>query len=263
MGIDKQLNRYSENSELECVLLSLLQPQNQTGQDLSCINGDPQFFFNRNDQCYEKLNNFPRRDVSTIDNWILKQDNFLDEYTNTSERNDFQCNMDSVRCGGSALQPGVGTLSPLIESDEMPESFKSPSTVTDSKISEGSSSKNLVWVDQLNLFLPSLKDEQLGSTRSELVATPKKMEEIERRVLKRKRRRRLNDSAPDEENFTKRARNTIAARKYRQRRLEEVEVLSKKVKELEEELSKSKLETSWWQMEARRWQACTELYEKK
>lgn len=81
-------------------------------------------------------------------------------------------------------------------------------------------------------------------------------------MLKCKRRRGLKKLTLDEENSTKRARNTLAARNYRQRRLEEVEVLSKKVKELEE-LSRSKLEATWWQMEARRWREYAELHEKK
>jgi hypothetical protein len=62
------------------------------------------------------------------------------------------------------------------------------------------------------------------------------------------------DHEPVNERAMKRMKNTLAARRYRQRRLEEVELLDKRVKELQEELSTARVEAKWWKMEARRWQ---------
>lgn len=153
MGIDEQLNRYSElNSELECQLLNFLQPSNQTEQESPCISGDPLKFSKYYDQANEKSNYPPSQDVPNIDNLILNQDNFLNEYSNVSERSNLQCSIDALRYDGNTLQSGVDTLSPLIESDEMPDSIWSSSTAVDSKSSEVGTFKNLVWVDQLSIF---------------------------------------------------------------------------------------------------------------
>lgn len=51
----------------------------------------------------------------------------------------------------------------------------------------------------------------------------------------------------------KRRKNTLAARKYRQKNLEEKQLLAQKVTELEKQLDVARLEAKWWQMEADRW----------
>lgn len=77
--------------------------------------------------------------------------------------------------------------------------------------------------------------------------------DVRKRLEKRKRRNGVKASPVDSSNVNKRTRNTLAARRYRQRRQQEVDVLDNKVKELEDELAKAKLEAQWWQMESKRW----------
>jgi hypothetical protein len=76
---------------------------------------------------------------------------------------------------------------------------------------------------------------------------------VRKRLEKRKRRNAPKTSPVEVASVTKRTRNTLAARRYRQRRQEEVEILDTKVRELEQEVAKAKLEAQWWQMEAQRW----------
>ncbi|KAK9235604.1 hypothetical protein V1525DRAFT_409569 [Lipomyces kononenkoae] len=89
------------------------------------------------------------------------------------------------------------------------------------------------------------------------------VEAVRKRIEKRKRRNGVN-ILPElsSESATKRSTNTLAARRYRQKRQEEVDVLDNRVKELEKELAMAKLETKWWQMEAQRWQKLAEHREK-
>lgn len=52
--------------------------------------------------------------------------------------------------------------------------------------------------------------------------------------------------------------NALAARKYREKRKKEVDVLLDRIQELEESLSTANLETKWWKMEAQRWKDAAE-----
>lgn len=82
--------------------------------------------------------------------------------------------------------------------------------------------------------------------------------QVRKRIVRRKKRKAAS-IVPNEENNNendekdKRKRNTLAARKYRQRRIQEIEVLDNRVKELEQKLNTANLETKWWKMEAERW----------
>ncbi|KAA8915893.1 hypothetical protein TRICI_001907 [Trichomonascus ciferrii] len=89
---------------------------------------------------------------------------------------------------------------------------------------------------------------------------PEQVREVRKRIEKRKRRAQPDIVTPpsEEGSDAKRAKNTIAARKYRQKRQQEVEVLDKRVKELEEQLTMAKVETKWWKMEAERWKSLAE-----
>lgn len=52
--------------------------------------------------------------------------------------------------------------------------------------------------------------------------------------------------------------NALAARKYREKRKKEVDVLLDRIQELEESLSTANLESKWWKMEAQRWKDAAE-----
>lgn len=65
------------------------------------------------------------------------------------------------------------------------------------------------------------------------------------------------DQAPKSD---KRMRNTMAARRYRERQRRDVEVLDSRIKQLEDELNKSKLEVMWWKMESKRWEEKAEKW---
>lgn len=97
------------------------------------------------------------------------------------------------------------------------------------------------WVDESQVFF---HDESLS------ISGDKDLEEIRKRHLKKR-------SKPVEEipksRIDKRAKNTLAARKYRERQRKDFEALDSRVKQLEQELALSKLETAWWKMESERW----------
>ncbi|KNE01780.2 hypothetical protein QG37_01119 [Candidozyma auris] len=48
-------------------------------------------------------------------------------------------------------------------------------------------------------------------------------------------------------------RNTLAARRYRERQRKDVEILDNRIKQIEEELNSARLEIMWWKMESQRW----------
>ncbi|RLV85508.1 hypothetical protein JA9_001509 [Meyerozyma sp. JA9] len=106
--------------------------------------------------------------------------------------------------------------------------------------SQRNSSQSLVWVDHSH-------DAMAAKTAGDEV------DSVRKRLEKRKRRNAPKTSPVEVASVTKRTRNTLAARRYRQRRQEEVEILDTKVRELEQEVAKAKLEAQWWQMEAQRW----------
>lgn len=105
---------------------------------------------------------------------------------------------------------------------------------------DSNSQSQLVWVDHS-------RDAMAGKTAVDEVGS------VRKRLEKRKRRNAPKSSPVEVSTVTKRTRNTLAARRYRQRRQEEVEILDTKVRELELELAKAKLEAKWWQMESQRW----------
>lgn len=102
-------------------------------------------------------------------------------------------------------------------------------------------------------------------------SSPNDLEDVRKRIAKRKRRQKSagsgsvhdsispsDEAASDLVRNAKRIKNTLAARRYRRKRQEEIEVLDKRVKELEKELDKAKLEARWWKMEASRWRQLAE-----
>lgn len=105
---------------------------------------------------------------------------------------------------------------------------------------DSNSQSQLVWVDHS-------RDAMAAKTAVDEVGS------VRKRLEKRKRRNAPKTSPVEVSTVTKRTRNTLAARRYRQRRQEEVEILDTKVRELEAELAKAKLEAKWWQMESQRW----------
>lgn len=123
---------------------------------------------------------------------------------------------------------------------------------------ETESQNNLIWIDQSN-DIPSVCTKD-GSVKSDARTSLEDIDDVRKRLEKRKRRNPSKSLLPEDVSGTKRVRNTLAARRYRQRRQKEVEILDEKLQELQRELSSAKLETKWWQMEAQRWK---ELAEKK
>lgn len=70
-----------------------------------------------------------------------------------------------------------------------------------------------------------------------------------------KRKFRPIEQALEVHKSDKKLRNTMAARRYRQRQRQDIELLDARIKQLELELVSAKLETRWWQMEAGRWES--------
>lgn len=81
-----------------------------------------------------------------------------------------------------------------------------------------------------------------------------KLESVRKRLEKRKFRP-IEMPAEVQKKSDKKLRNTMAARRYRQRQRHDIEVLDARIKQLEEELVGAKLEAKWWQMEANRWES--------
>lgn len=113
--------------------------------------------------------------------------------------------------------------------------------------SENSTSPQLRWVDESKEFFSESRPEPQLSVSSDDI------DKVRKRITKRKCRplEMKLDQAPKSD---KRMRNTMAARRYRERQRRDVEVLDSRVKQLEEELNKSKLEVMWWKMESKRWE---------
>lgn len=72
------------------------------------------------------------------------------------------------------------------------------------------------------------------------------VEKVRKRLVKRKTRPAKQQTALDQD--TKRQRNTLAARRYRERQQKDFEILDNRIKQLEKELADSKMETLWWKM---------------
>lgn len=109
----------------------------------------------------------------------------------------------------------------------------------------------LVWID--HSVEDFSKDDDSRSNTGD--SSSGEVDQIRRRIEKRKKRQYYQSRNLNTLNeHDKRARNTLAARKYRERRQKELDVLDKRVKALENELESAKLEAKWWKMEASRWQ---------
>ena len=155
--------------------------------------------------------------------------------------------------GGGSFETGLSLVGPKGLSNDT--SFNSSgsfggslSSINSAGVASGSltpeldsnSQSQLVWVDHSHDALAAKTAlDEVGSVR--------------KRLEKRKRRNAPKSSPVEVSSVTKRTRNTLAARRYRQRRQEEVEILDTKVRELELELAKAKLEAKGWQMESQRW----------
>lgn len=163
------------------------------------------------------------------------------------------------------INPGEASLNTEFETNVFPYDKKTSSS--SSSFSEGEPvstdaelQKKLIWIDQSHdLSSFSGQDSRSNGTSSTL----EDVNSVRKRLEKRKRRSSTKHLLSEDLCETKRVRNTVAARRYRQRRQKEVEILDKKVKELEHELSATKMETKWWQMEARRWQELAEKRKEK
>lgn len=164
-----------------------------------------------------------------------------------------------------AINTGEASLHAELETNVSPYDNKISSS--SSSFSEGEPEptdverqKKLIWIDQSH-DLSSYSG--LGTRSNGPSSTLEDVDGVRMRLEKRKRRISTKNLLSEDLCETKRVRNTIAARRYRQRRQKEVEILDKKVKELEHELSTTKMETKWWQMEAQRWQKLAEKREEK
>lgn len=100
------------------------------------------------------------------------------------------------------------------------------------------------WVDQTNDF-------KVESSPEEKPAPVAEVEVVRSRIKKRKNR--PQDSSESLGGDSKRVRNTLAARRYRERQRKDVEVLDARVRQVEQELNQAKLEIMWWKMESARW----------
>lgn len=106
-------------------------------------------------------------------------------------------------------------------------------------------SPNLKWVNESETFFPAKK-------RKKSKAQPVGEVELIRSRLK-KRQVRPREQEDVVESDTKRGRNTLAARRYRERQRKDVEVLDARIRQIEEELNKARLEAMWWKAESSRW----------
>lgn len=178
-------------------------------------------------------------------------------YSNFNSHETFADEDNSVK---TTFDSADKSLSISVETYDFPYDNRiSSSSISEAEpeSTDGYSQKNLIWIDQSNDVL--LNGPEPGFSSSNPNSPLEDVKDVRRRLEKRKRRGSAK-SHIREDCKTKRVRNTMAARRYRQRRQEEVEILDKKVEELEDELSKTKLDTKWWQMEAQRWR---ELAEKR
>lgn len=169
--------------------------------------------------------------------------------------------------GGTPVYPdtnvGEGSLHTEFENNVFPYEGKlssnSSSILEDEPESNSiGSQKELIWIDQSNDVLS-------GRCHQSNDSSPclEDIDGVRKRLEKRKRRSSTKNLRLEGTCETKRVRNTIAARRYRERRQKELEILDKKVKELEQDLNTSKMETKWWQMEAQRWRELAEKRERE
>lgn len=137
------------------------------------------------------------------------------------------------------------------------ESLFSSSEVSDTATAQetpstdsGTTPSSLKWVDQSSEFYAPKLD--ILPQTEEKPAPVAEVEGVRSRIKKRKNRSQESGSESLGGN-TKRIRNTLAARRYRERQRKDVEVLDARVRQVEHELSQAKLEIMWWKMESSRW----------
>lgn len=117
-----------------------------------------------------------------------------------------------------------------------------------------SSSKPIVWTENLTLNCSgdSCSDKSMFND----------VEEVRKRMFKRKRRNIVSTQLmSDNEKVTKGEKirkNTLAARRYRQRQAQEIETFDKRMKELEEKFALVSEETKKWKLEAEYWKNIAE-----
>lgn len=97
------------------------------------------------------------------------------------------------------------------------------------------------FVDESEQFLKKRKPETENSD----------VEQVRSRLKRRSNRPAKAGSANGED--SRRMRNTMAARRYRERQRKDVEVLDARIRQMEEELRNAKVEIMWWKMESTRW----------
>lgn len=119
------------------------------------------------------------------------------------------------------------------------------------------SSKPLTWIDQSTDFSSEMKS---GNGPGENL---KDVEDVRKRLKKRTRREFISNTDQINENKSKRLKNTLAARRYRERQRKEVEILDSGIKKLELELSNTKMELMWWKMEAEKWRELAQRSDEK
>lgn len=120
-----------------------------------------------------------------------------------------------------------------------------------------SSSKPIVWAENLTLNTSgdSCSDKSMFND----------VEEVRKRMFKRKRRNIVSTQliSGDNNNETvskgeKIRKNTLAARRYRQRQAQEIETFDKRMKELEAKFALATEETKRWKLEAEYWKNIAE-----
>lgn len=135
----------------------------------------------------------------------------------------------------------------LVKGEESQGSIQAPAQ-------SPSSSKPIVWAENLTLNSSgdSCSDKSMFND----------VEEVRKRMFKRKRRNIVSTQLmSDNEKVTKGEKirkNTLAARRYRQRQAQEIETFDKRMKELEDKFALATEETKKWKLEAEYWKNIAE-----
>lgn len=94
-------------------------------------------------------------------------------------------------------------------------------------------------------------DESEQFVKKENRETNGDVEKVRTRIKRRNNRPIKTESKSN--NDSRRMRNTMAARRYRERQRKDVEVLDARIRQVEEELRSAKLEMMWWKLESAKW----------
>lgn len=162
------------------------------------------------------------------------QDIPFDEFTDFSSSSSDLAQLDTLLSASRGLD------------FETPQEFSS---------SENSTPPQLRWVDESKEYFKSKPEPRMSVSNDDI-------DKVRKRISKRKHRplELKPDQVPKSD---KRMRNTLAARRYRERQRKDVEVLDSRIKQMEEELNKAKLEAMWWKMESKRWKEEVDKLRKK